>query len=599
MQQITSLFKEMSFDIVWFFKNILKTFLSLLVSFGILSSNIAIISPQEVKTSEYFMQGDKSFATSPTSGNYWSVGFSKSIITPTDVLTNSDKYYLAGYGNNTHPTEVMDNTYVRTVYMADNSGRGGVIFAVIDAIGLSNKEVLEVREMVSDFTKANNIKSVNILCTHLHAGIDTQGLWGNLGLLQSGRNEKYNTYLKGLVADSIYAAFADRTKGQLLWGDILPENDIFSDNRKPYVYEKSITRIRFSPSGTESDKSDDLYICTMNAHPENMALNNTTVSADYPAYMGRYIAAHTGGIIQADGTVNGGADFMLINGAIGALINARGLGSIFGIIQNQIRLFESAPGGAQTNAEKLAADMQNLLGATGTKLINTLNALTPADLDSDGNLSSDKKTEIRKAFTQSYGETIGRFICEIDNQTEYDILPFINIRFNSITVPVDNYMLVLGAKVGLIDINSFKTGKLGLDTVITTEAGYLELGNSLKILLAPGELAPENAMGGFLSAQDSALGFDITRNTGFEIINPSITANKDVFRQKSLVFGLVNDEIGYIIPENDFYVHRFLPYFAQEGDRFGVGHYEETVSAGPKTAGIILDEWQKIYESTH
>ncbi len=599
MQQLVSTLKGTSFDDIWFLKNLLKTFLSLLVSFGILSSNIAIISPQQVTTSDYFMQGDRSFATGPSPGNYWSVGFSKIVATPTDVLTNSDKYYLAGYGNNTHPTEVMDDTYVRTVYMDDNSGRGGVIFAVIDAIGLSNKEVLEIRAMVSDFTKANNIKSVNVLCTHVHAGIDTQGLWGNLGLLQSGRNEKYNTYLKTLVADSIYAAFADRTKGQLLWGDILPENDLFSDNRKPDVYEKSITRIRFSPLGTPTDKSDDLYICTMNAHPENMALNNTTVTADFPAYMGRYIAAHTGGVVEADGAVTGGADFVFINGAIGALINAQGLGTIFDIIKNKVSLFDTMPGSEQTNVELMASDMRNLLGSTATKIFKALSSLTPNDLDDQGNLNFDKKTELRKAFTQSYGETIGRYVCAIDNRTEYDIAPFINIHFNPIVLPVDNYILILGAKIGLININSYRSGRLRLDTVITTEAGYLELGNSLKILLAPGELAPENAMGGFLSAQDSARGFDITRKTGLEFINPSNTSTKDVLRQKSLVFGLVNDEIGYIIPENDFYVHRFLPYAAQESDQRGKEHYEETVSAGPKTAGIILDQWQCIYSSTH
>jgi hypothetical protein len=557
MSNITALLKGSSFDVIWFLKNLLRTFLSLLVSFGILSSNISIISPQEIVTSEYFMQGDTTFATSAAASNYWSVGFSKIIITPTDVLTNADKYYLAGYGNNTNPTEVLDDIYVRTVYMDDNSGRGGVIFAVIDAIGLSNKEVLEIRAMVAEFAKAKNIKSINILCTHVHAGIDTQGLWGNIGLLQSGRNEQYNTYLKGLVADSIYMAFDDRTKGHLLWGDILPEQDVFSDNRKPFVYEKSITRIRFSPLGTENDKSDDIYICTMNAHPENLALNNTSLSADFPAYMGRYIAEHTGGVVQADGTVNGGADFVFINGAIGALINARGLGTVFGIIQNQIRLFDTAPGSDMTNVEQIAADLNKLLGRTGSKIVGVLNDLAKSDLDSQGNLNPDKKTEIRKAFTQSYGETIGRYVCEIDNRTEYDILPFINIRFNSVILPVENYILILGAKVGLININSYRSGKLGLDTVITTEAGYLELGNSLKILLAPGELAPEVAMGGYFTAQESALGFDITGKTGFEIINPSDAVKKDVIRQKSLVFGLVNDEIGYILPENDFYVHRF------------------------------------------
>lgn len=196
MSKITEIINGIAFDVILFLKNLLKTFLSLLVSFGILSGSLSFISPQEIVTSEYFMQGDETFATSAAANNYWSVGFSKIVVTPTDVLTNADKYYLAGYGNNTHPAEVMDDTYVRTVYMDDNSGRGGVIFAVIDAIGLTNKEVLEIRAMVAEFAHANNIKSVNVLCTHDHAGIDTQGLWGNIALIQSGRNEQYNTYLR-------------------------------------------------------------------------------------------------------------------------------------------------------------------------------------------------------------------------------------------------------------------------------------------------------------------------------------------------------------------------------------------------------------------
>lgn len=590
-------FSGFSFDVIGFLKNLLKGIIGILVTAGLLNPGLPLINPQPAETDRFFMAGDSVFVRAADEDNRWIVGFSKKITTPPDILENPRDYYLAGYGNNTHPAEVMDDTFVRTVYIDDNSGRGGAVFAVIDAIGLSNREVLEIRESVSSFTAGSRIKSVNVLCTHLHAGVDTQGLWGNPYLLKTGRNARYNEYLKSLVCESIYEAYAARTPGSLYWGDILPETDIFSDNRKPYVYEKSLTRIRFTPASTENDRSDDLYICTFNAHPENMALGNSTLSADFPAYMGRYIAAHTGGKVQPDGTVEGGADFVFVNGAVGALINARGLGVVFDVIQDKVSLFTPADE-SQTNIEEITAGMKKLLGPTGEKIVNTLDSLAPDDLDTEGKLSDTKKKEIRKSFTQSYGETAGRYICEIDGETEYSIQPFMNIRFRSIILPVENYVLTLGAKAGLVYINSFKAGKYGLDTVITTEAGCLELGNSLRILLAPGELAPENAMGGFLPAEESSGGFAITRKTGFEIINPA-SGSKEIFRRKSLVFGLVNDEIGYIIPENDFYVHRFLPYAAQENDRLGISHYEETVSTGPKTAGLILDAWQEIYNTTH
>jgi len=588
-----------AFDVIGLLKKLLGIFLSLLLSFGVIGGAIPAPGPDEVETSEYFMRGDSAFLNTPAENAYWSVGFAKKVITPPDVLTNPGAYYMAGYANNKRPEEVMDDTYVRTVYMDDHSGRGGVLFSVIDAIGLSNKEVLEIRAMVWDFALANNIKSVNVLCTHNHAGIDTQGLWGNPYLLKTGRNEQYNTYLKGLVAQSMREAFNNRVKGDLYWGEITPQEDIFNDNRDPYVYEKSLTRIRFTPAGTPGDRSDDLYICSLNAHPEMMAVGNTSVSADYPAYMGRYIAEHTGGTVQPDGTVDGGADFVLFNGAIGALINGKGLGDVFAVIQDQVNLFELSGSGTETNAQAIAAKMRRILGETGSDLSDFLLSLTPADLDENGLLNPEMKNRTRKAFTAAFGRTVGRYICEIDGEGEYPVAPFINIRFESVVLPVDNYILTLGAKAGLVNVSDFKTGDFGLDTVIATEAGVLELGNSLRFVLAPGELAPELAMGGYLSAEASANGFEMDGTTAFGIIDPGGLAAGGGVKSKNLVLGLVNDEVGYIIPANDFYTHRFLPYVAQENDRLGRGHYEETVSAGPQTAGILLEKWQSIYGDTH
>jgi len=243
--------------------------------------------------------------------------------------------------------------------------------------------------------------------------------------------------------------------------------------------------------------------------------------------------------------------------------------------------------------------MRRILGVTGEPLSDYLLSLTPADLDADGRLNETQKNRTRKAFTVAFGRTVGRYICEIDGAGEYPVAPFVNIRFEPVILPIDNYILTLGAKAGLVNVNAYKAGDFGLDAVITTEGGILELGGSLRFVLAPGELAPELAMGGYLPAQASANGFEMDGTTAFGIIDPGRLASGGGIKIKNLVLGLVNDEICYIIPENDFYVHRFLPYVAQENDRLGRGHYEETVSAGPKTAGILLEKWQTVYDATH
>ena len=116
----------------------------------------------------------------------------------------------------------------------------------------------------------------------------------------------------------------------------------------------------------------------------------------------------------------------------------------------------------------------------------------------------------------------------------------------------------------------------------------MELGNKqIGIYMIPGELSPELESGNFLSAEASA--------------------NKTEAKYKSLsemtqcehnfVLGLCNDELGYIIPENDFYLHEWLPYFNNAVDESGRKHYEETNSLGPQAAGTILEAMDELISS--
>ena len=80
------------------------------------------------------------------------------------------------------------------------------------------------------------------------------------------------------------------------------------------------------------------------------------------------------------------------------------------------------------------------------------------------------------------------------------------------------------------------------DGLRRTEIGYLELGNDVGVMLAPGELAPEILYGGVTSAEQTWLG------EGWDY--PSLDSVVGV--ETLLCFGLCNDQIGYVIPDNDF-----------------------------------------------
>ena len=57
-------------------------------------------------------------------------------------------------------------------------------------------------------------------------------------------------------------------------------------------------------------------------------------------------------------------------------------------------------------------------------------------------------------------------------------------------------------------------------------------------------------------------------------------------------FGLANDELGYVLPPNDFMLNDDTPYLDKAIDRFGRRHYEETNSMGPGTAEIIAENFR-------
>lgn len=454
-----------------------------------------------------FYLGDTTFIGAAEAGPHWSVGFNKIVLTPEDVLTSSENYYIAGYNNNMHPKEVFDDIYVRALYLDDNTGRGGILFAVIDCVGISNKEIRMIRAMMADFAEENNIKSINVLSTHNHAGIDTQGLWGDPLKFKSGINSEFNESVRVKSKEAMVEAYNNKQNGRLYWGDVVGEN-VFNDTRIPYVYDETITRIRFEPFDTSLD---ELYIVSMGCHPEMMARDNNALSADFPAYMGRYIKEHTD------------AEFIFFTGAIGVLINGYGLSDVFNDLKDN------------------------------------------------------------KVFTVEYGEMVGEYVVNIEDTEEIE--PILNIRLSSLYIPVENSTLIIGAKVNLIDTYVIKNpNKKGPKYAVMTEVGYMELGTSFKVALAPGELAPEWALGGFLDASVAANGYDMDVTPLFETMGEG----------KNIVFGLANDQIGYIIPDNDFLIHSTLPYINWANGEDGRQHYEETVSTGKDTGRLLLEEWERI-----
>ncbi|MBE6772906.1 MAG: hypothetical protein E7544_01655 [Ruminococcaceae bacterium] len=137
---------------------------------------------------------------------------------------------------------------------------------------------------------------------------------------------------------------------------------------------------------------------------------------------------------------------------------------------------------------------------------------------------------------KDYGIELAKRVVAIDNDEKLD--PVLNITFREVPITADNQILTLAVRLGIVD--SLIT-KGGTDYTLITELGYMELGNKIGVVLVPGEIAPEILWGGVVSKEES------WTNESWDFAPMEETAGVD----KLLCFGLNNDQIGYILPDND------------------------------------------------
>jgi hypothetical protein len=181
------------------------------------------------------------------------------------------------------------------------------------------------------------------------------------------------------------------------------------------------------------------------------------------------------------------------------------------------------------------------------------------------------------------GHAIAQTALEIDNDRK--LSPKINFIRQEFYAVADNILLVFAARAKIIKATRYSEGKGSLGLSMKSEMTLFDI-DGLKMLMLPGEIFPELVYGGYLSAEKSA-----TRK-GPEF-NPKplteIAGDKDL-----LVFGLANDEIGYITTPNDYYLHPTEPFLTGARDQDDRKHYEETNGLGPETAFKIAEVFTEM-----
>ncbi|MCR5042046.1 MAG: hypothetical protein K6C36_08130 [Clostridia bacterium] len=524
---------------------------------GFLSKIIPYRADAEDADKGIFYEGTEEFLDEPAPGAQWELGSAWASLVPDDWKEHT--YYLGGYivADNWFTNKVeglIDDMRVRVIALSDGSGRGVSVFGTIDSIGVSNKDIRAIRALVAQKAAEAGVElsSVNVSSTHCHSGIDTQGLWTDLfkkaihnvfaaytGLeMDPGADEHYLSFMRETVADAMLEAIGNMTPGTMTFSSKSISEDYFSNkNRKSATsLPTELNRFVFTP-----DDSGELptMIVNLGAHPDVTGLptddnSGREVSGDYIYWMGDELAAH-------------GYNCMFFNGAIAGIYMGRGP-SNDGLPMEK-RYMQSERYGREIGKLLLAMNM-------------TEDEIYESDLYDADVIAAEKEAS-------AGGYTLW---CEgWEPVEEVEVEPLFNIRLKEVTLRATNPLIILAGKLKLANYNIFRDEDRNY--CITTEIGYAEFGG-IGAALVPGELVTDLYRGGgSLTAEGSANHEDFGHPYLCEIFGDGI-----------ICFGLTEDAIGYIVPDNDYKL-------AIIDD-----HYQELISLGKNTASTLMDAYAKLAE---
>ncbi len=233
----------------------------------------------------------------------------------------------------------------------------------------------------------------------------------------------------------------------------------------------------------------------------------------------------------------------------------------------------------------LREKIRNTTGAETFYTVGAIGGMISMDIP-DENVLRDEHRLIES--TRNIGYKLADYAMSIDNDKK--LQPLVNFARKEFYADVENPVLTIACDIGILTADKYTRPDALNYWCLKTEVTYFEIGGK-KLLLLPGELFPELVFGGALGADESATG------KGDEI-NPKLLCDI-VGDDNILVFGLANDELGYILPPNDFILHEKSPYIENGRDKHNRRHYEETNSMGPKTAQVIADAVEDIMKAVN
>ena len=522
-----------------------------------------------------------------------------------------DGPFMAGYGHEKRGNEyyvagsVHDPVWARAVALRCGDATVGLVS--VDTVGLFRGFVLDIREtarttgaIVEDPCLCD-YDHIVVASTHTHDSVDTMGLWGPSTILDGKDPAIMELYREGVLDALTGALFAlepvadvklamGRT-GDLDAGVI---GTVQTDIRDPFVVDDRVAALQL----LRSDGSTIATVVNWSPHPETMAGTRSEVSSDYPDKLRR--AIETEGATVGGTTLDPlGGTAVFFSGAVGGMMTTLGA-------RPRDETGTVVPDYTYAKADRIG----EIAAWTALDALARATATPPTGLAADARLS---------------------------------------------TVPADNPFLFALNTIGVLDhevaIGPVLVPGVGPQRLVPpvpflrVETNVLTVrgagGALLQMLTIPGELLPEVALGNPLDhgAEASAgacfafLPEKLAQNAGRANGKPDpsrtgpdgrldgvkyagfarvLAANPAYPKEPALVdlaaegatvmlLGLANDELGYMVPLDDYVLAGVFPEPASDGvDRCGDDdHYEETNSGSSLLAWAASNDLASMLDAGH
>lgn len=377
------------------------------------------------------LKGRDTYATEAKAGNEWSLGYSSRSLVPEDI--ESGKYYIGRDLNNRMAKGVYDDMRIRIAAVDDGSGDGITLIGAIDSLGVNSTDIRSIREGVlkAFADKGVKISGINIMATHSHTALDTQGVatefvyklltasFVNLFDIKKQSKLEAADYFKSyFIEQSVIAAteaINNLEPGKMFFSEV--DISQYCKDKRGLVSKEDLPKaavLKFIPNSGEAST----YLMNNTCHPTSFPSSAELVSSDYIYFLDQYIQEH-----------DNGSHLVMFQGSLGQISRDNIIG------------------------DKTGLDEWEALGCS----------------------------------TKETGENFGRLVLAADFSEELE--PIINEKHEVMWLYPENTILLLACKINLVNqqVCYDKDG----NKAIASEIGYVEFGHKVGFAMFPGEFYPE------------------------------------------------------------------------------------------------------------